>query len=81
MDFYEMLDIVTITVDTFVSDSTEQVKPETIGLDNRAGYKLFLVREQCACDKHEYTNQSCSVCNDTVTLCLTQVLTEFFLVL
>lgn len=51
MDFYEMLDTVTTTVDSFLADSTEKVKPEEVGLDFRAGYKLFINEYVIVVDK------------------------------
>lgn len=51
MEFYEMLDTVTDAVDAFVTESTEKVKPEEIGLDNREGYTLFINEDVIVVDK------------------------------
>ena len=51
MEFYEMLDTVNAATEAFVTDSTEKVSPEEIGLDKRAGYKLFINEDVIVVDK------------------------------
>lgn len=51
MDFYEMLDAVNSTIESFIADNTERVSPEEMGLDKRAGYKLFVNEDVIAVDK------------------------------
>lgn len=51
MEFYEMLDTVNSTIETFVADNTEKVSPEDLGLDKRAGYKLFINEDVIVVDK------------------------------
>jgi hypothetical protein len=48
MDFYEMTSIVDDSVAQFIA-CAEEVKPEVCGLDNRAGYKLFITEDVIAC--------------------------------
>ena len=51
MEFHEMLDAVYVIAEAFVTDNTEEVNPEDIGLDSRTGYKLFINQDVIVANK------------------------------